>query len=32
MKIKDLAKFNPEAKIVIVTIDGTPINKFTYGW
>ena len=32
MKIKDLAKFNPEAEIVIVTIDGNPINKLTYGW
>ena len=32
MKIKDLAKFNPEAEIVIVAIDGTPIDKFTYGW
>ena len=32
MKIKDLVKFNPEAEIVIVTIDGTPIDKFTYGW
>ena len=32
MKIKDLAKFNPEAEIVIVKIDGTPIDKFTYGW
>ena len=29
MKIKDLAKFNPEAEIIIVTIDGTPIDKFT---
>ena len=32
MKIKDLVKFNPEAEIVIVTIDGTPIDKFTCGW
>ena len=32
MKIKDLTKFNPEAEIVIVTIDGTSIDKFTYGW
>ena len=29
MKIKDLVGFNPEAEIVIVTIDGTPIDKFT---
>lgn len=32
MKIKDLVGFNPEAEIVIVTIDGNPINKLTYGW
>lgn len=32
MKIKDLAGFNPEAEIVIVTIDGTPFDKLTYGW
>ena len=32
MKIKDLSGFNPEAEIVIITIDGTPIDKFTYGW